>query len=717
MKRFARTICLLALCLALALPAAALGSGARRKTVRVGWYESGYCYRDKNGKRNGIAYEYQRRIAAHTGWIYEYVEDSWPNLLQMLIAGEIDLLSDVSFTQERTELMLFSALPMGSEAYYAYIDADNDQISMNDLTTFNGKRVGVNKGSFQYGLMEDWARKNGLTPTLVEIEVGESESMAMLESDELDAYVALGSFGAQEMVIPVCRIGASDYYFAVNKNRPDLLDELNSAMTAIQDEDPYYNQRLFDQFVKLVKTNAFLSRNLEQWIKEHGAIRVGYWDDYLPFCGVDKTTGELTGALKDFLAHAANCLRNASLTFESVPYPSRDAALAAMREGKVDCVFPVNLSLHDGEVMGILATNSVMETEMSVLMRANERPEITPGKNLNVAIDVGNTNFETFIYEAIPDWTIQFYPTVEDCFRAVDSGKADAVLAGNYRMNAYEPLRTKYKLLALPTGETMEFSFAASEDSPELYSILNKIATLSPSGDMDYALVEYMYSGRKVSVMDFLEDHWLGVLALMAAVFAGVLFLLKKKLNAERKVNEQGRQIEEALRRELSQREQLASVTKIAYTDPLTGVKSKNAYQEDEKKLDRRIANGSVTAFAFVLFDLNDLKEVNDTLGHDAGDEYIREGCDIICSRFKRSPVYRVGGDEFVALLEGEDYILRHELLRAFERQMDVNLRSARINIASGCADFDPAVDRSAHDVLERADANMYRRKKQMKEQ
>ena len=106
------------------LPVFAAEQGkADKKVVRVGWYESTYCYRDQFGRRSGIAYEYQQKIAAHTGWTYEYVEDSWPNLLQMLIDGKIDLMSDVSYTSQRAELMLYSSLAMGAESYYIYIDA------------------------------------------------------------------------------------------------------------------------------------------------------------------------------------------------------------------------------------------------------------------------------------------------------------------------------------------------------------------------------------------------------------------------------------------------------------------------------------------------------------------------------------------------------------------------------------------------------------------
>lgn len=131
--------------------------------------------------------------------------------------------------------------------------------------------------------------------------------------------------------------------------------------------------------------------------------------------------------------------------------------------------------------------------------------------------------------------------------------------------------------------------------------------------------------------------------------------------------------------------------------------------------MDRRIEEKTVTGFAVVMFDLNDLKEINDSLGHEVGDQYIKDACKTICTQFKHSPVYRIGGDEFVAVLEGADYEKRDDLLAVFEKQMDVNLAQGKITIASGCACFDPSLDNSAHRVLERADEKMYQRKKQMK--
>ena len=178
------------LCLALIaaiLPAASAGTDSGGKIVRVGWYESSFNRTDSLGRRSGYAYEYQMKLAAYTGWQYEYVEGSWPELLQMLIDGEIDLMSDVSYTPERAELMLFPTAAMGSEDYYLFISPDNRAISRTDYTTLNGKKIGVNRDSVQADYFREWAESNNVEAELTEVTTGEDESLQMLQQGELDA--------------------------------------------------------------------------------------------------------------------------------------------------------------------------------------------------------------------------------------------------------------------------------------------------------------------------------------------------------------------------------------------------------------------------------------------------------------------------------------------------------------------------------------------------
>ncbi|WP_406040335.1 transporter substrate-binding domain-containing protein [Succinimonas sp.] len=678
------------------------GAGANQsKVVRVGWYDSAYCYTDQFGRRRGIAYEYQQRIAAHTGWVYEYVEGSWPNLFQMLMNGEIDLLSDVSYVKEREEHMLFSNLPMGTESYYSFVIPENDSVSPEDLSTYNGKHVGVNKNSIQSGMLRDWAARNGLDIDIEYITNTGDEAVDRLKQGDLDALVALDGYGARYQIEPVSKIGSSDFFFAVNKKRPDILNELNKAMFAIHDEDPLYNHRLTEEYLLLTKTNAYVSPDLEAWLAKHDTITIGYVDNFLPFCARDKKTGELTGALKDYLEAASTRLKNASINFEPLPFASTEDALAALKRGEVDSIFPINISSDDGEKHGMFPIAPLINTEMTLLVRPDTPVIGMPNMNLTVAINAGNTSYENFIKDNAPNWNIKTCSPVEECFRAVKKGEADSLIIPSYRLNQFEEMTDNYGLVHMHTGETMGMSFAVRRDAPELYAVLSKLVHLVSADDMQYAVASYAYHNHKVSVMEVLKNHWIAVIILIVSIFSVIQFLLIKKLRAERKINEQ--------------QQKLISVTRIAYRDPLTGVKSKNAYNEACQEIDNRIASKEVSAFAAVLFDLNNLKIVNDTQGHNAGDTYIKKATHIICQTFSHSPVFRIGGDEFVAILERLDFEHREELFTAFANQMNHRAESGDNTIAFGYSCFDPKTDKSIKAVVERADSNMYKNKKLLK--
>ena len=171
------------------LPTAAAWADDSGKTVRVGWYDSSFNTEDRNGRRTGYAYEYQLKVGAYTGWKYEYVKGSWPELLQMLIDGDIDLMSDVSYTKERAELMLFPDLPMGQEEYYLFVSPGNREISPADYSTINGKKIGVNKGSVQKDFFLEWAERNGIRADLIELTTSEDESLNMIENGELETLM------------------------------------------------------------------------------------------------------------------------------------------------------------------------------------------------------------------------------------------------------------------------------------------------------------------------------------------------------------------------------------------------------------------------------------------------------------------------------------------------------------------------------------------------
>ena len=599
LRRTAALLLCLVLAAALLVPAAAEAQ-ENGKVVRVGWYDSSYNALDERGRRSGYAYEYQIKLSCYTGWTYEYVSGSWSDLLEMLEKGEIDLMSDVSYTEERTEYMLYSSLPMGSEEYFLFVSPDNREILQEDPRTQNGKRIGVNKGSVQADQYREWAEQNGVEPEIVEVSYTEEESLEKLAVGELDGYVTVDSFVHSTRAIPICKTGSSDFYFAVSKNRPDLLDELNAAMSRIQDENRYYNQQLFEKYIRRVGANAFLTAEEVAWLAEHGTIRMGYQDNYLAFCAQDKNTGELTGLMKDYLAYAADCMANAHLDFEAVCYPTAAAAFEALGKGEVDCVFPANLSPYDGEQIGVVMTPPLAETEVFAVIRQTDQRNFARRERVAVAVNEGNPNYDAFLVDHFPDWRCLYYPTTADCLKAVADGVADCVLISNYRYNNVARLCEKYRLTTISTNAEMDYSLAVEKGETLLYSILTKTVWMVPKATVNTAMSYYISEKAKLSLRDFLQDHLVTVLSVTAAVVLIILLLLIQNMRSVRKAR------------------RLIAATE---TDALTGLYNRDYFFEYANRMFREHPEMPMDA---VVVNIEQFHSVNEINGRDFGDEVLR---------------------------------------------------------------------------------------------
>ena len=593
----------LALCLimlaALMAPLAALAQDAA-KTVRVGWYESSFNHMDQYGRRSGYAYEYQMKLSVYTGWSFEYVTGSWSELMEKLEKGEIDLMSDVSYTPEREARMRFSALPMGAEEYYLFVAPDNREISQTDFTTLTGKRVGVNKGSIQTDFYIDWARENRIEAELVEVTGTEEESLQMLVDGELDAYVTVDSFVGSETAVPICKIGSSDFYFAVARNRPDLLVELNRAMNRIQDENRFYNQRMFEKYIKRVGANAFLTTEEMDWLAAHGPIRVGYQDNYMAFCAADGQTGELTGILKDYLNYASGCIANARLDFVPTAYPTAAAALKALEEGAVDCVFPANLTAYDGEIMNLVMTPPLVSTDIYAVVHMSDQVFRPDRKYVIVAVNEGNNNYDAFLLEHFPEWRKVYYPTTQDCLKAVSQGVADCVLISNYRYNNIARTCEKYHLTTLTTGVEADFCFAISRGQTELYSIMARATGMISNSTVNSALSYYIAEDSKLTLSEFVEENLTAVMGAVFAVMVVILALMVKSVRAERKAR------------------RLISATE---TDGLTGLYNRDFFFEYANRMYREHPDVPMDA---IVLNIERFHSVNALNGRAFGDRVLR---------------------------------------------------------------------------------------------
>lgn len=696
-----KRILALSLVLALMAPFAAI-AGKSAKTVRVGWHEAPYFVTDQYGRRSGYSYEYQWKVAAYTGWNYEYVEGSWSELLQMLKNGEIDLMSDVSYTEDRANSMLYASLPMGTESYYIFASPDDATAISDDYSTLTGKRVGVTKDSIQKDMFLQWMEMHDVHADLIELSSPDEESLRMLGSD-LDAFVTMDIYGDPETAVPICKIGSSDFYFAVSKSRPDLLPELDAAMNRIQDENKFYSQQLHEKYLSSLNTDRYLDDEEKQWLADHGTIRVGYQDDYLAFCAADEATGELTGALKDYLAYASTALENARLSFEPICYPSAGAAMEAMENGEVDCVFPANLTDYDSETLDVVMTPSIMRTEMDAVVRASDQKEFIRKEQVVVCVNEGNTNYERFLLDHFPKWKVAYFPDTPTGLEAVASGSADCVIISNYRYNNISRQCEKLHLTTVYTGVDMDYCFAVRKGETELYSILSRATVAVPDATIHAALTYYSTEDVKTSFGDLIKDNLFTVLVVIAIILLVILILLLRNIQAEKKVIE-----EEHLVRDLNRR---------VFVDALTSVRNKSAFDEYIHELQKRLDANEAFPFAIGVFDCDNLKKVNDQNGHDKGDVYLKAASQLICRIFSHSPVFRIGGDEFAVVLQNEDFDHRDELISRFALTSQEICAAAKnaweeVHVSIGIAEYDPQLDRSVSDTARRADKIMYENKR-----
>ncbi len=519
----------------------------KEKVVKVGWTESIFSFSDINGRRDGYAYEYQCKIAAYSGWQIEYVEGTWTNLFHMLERGEIDVLNDVNKTPSRMDKMLFSDRAMGKEEYFILIKSDNTSISEEDYSTLNGKKVGIEADTVQTDIFLEWEEKNGVDAELVEKSFHVDEMVKMLENGELDAVVSSTSFNSYMVnCMPIAVLGTSDYYFAINKDRPDLKKDIDHAMEALFRQDRYYNEKLDEKYMTGAATTGYLPNAEKEWLNKHGKIKIGYDRLSVPFCSLNEKTGEIEGFIVDFMRMAKNCLKNAEVEFEPVPYDTTNDLIEALKRGEVDVVFPLRITSYDAEKNRILITDEIGRTELMAIIKEKNIKTFSISNSNYVAIKNNDINTRSTAESNFPTWKFRVFEDYDGCLNSVVDETADCILVSNYTKNLLDDTLSKEGLAADSTGISIGVTFGISSGSLELYSIMSRIINILSDTEINTALVEHSYAHNTVTFRDFLRDNFVTVLTIIGIVFLIIIMLLTQSILAASRERKAAKEAEAA---------------------------------------------------------------------------------------------------------------------------------------------------------------------------
>ena len=556
-------LCLLLL-LSVALPVKAAAETAPVKVVRVGSFEDTFNYVNEKGIRKGYGYELLQTLSGYTGWQLEYVTCDWSDCFEKLKNGEIDIMGDISYTEDRAEEMLFSDEPMGEEKYYLYADLSRADISASDFKTLNGKKIGVLMGTEPEVMLTEWEEKYDLKTQHVNISNNEDVKQK-LANHEIDCFVSLEeSFWAELGISTMTRVGKSDIYYAINKDRADIKEELDNAMRALEDADPFYTADLYKRYFSLDYT-PILTGEEKAWLKEHGAIRMGFLTGDSGVSTYDPATGEITGTITDYIQFARDCLGNQELVFQMVGYDSQKAELDALKSGEIDMVFHFDQSPNLAEDYRVACTNTTWTSNM---MAVTNKQHFNENQANRVAVPQNKISLTRYIAVYYPQWEIVDCAAQEDAARLVKDGQADCFVTG---VSSQENYSKKYDFYSVPLPNPAKSCFAVNSGNRHLLSILNKTIKAMPTNMLTGSLAMYKSSSRKVTLSEFIRDNFFMVL-LVSSIFVAVILLAILKLLRK------ARKAEAAARKAANDTQELNAKLQIAAENAESANRAKSTF-------------------------------------------------------------------------------------------------------------------------------------------
>lgn len=526
-KSVCALLCLLLL-LSVVLPVKAAAETAPAKVVRVGSFEDTFNYCNEKGARKGYGYELLETLSGYTGWQFEYVTCDWSDCFEKLENGEIDIMGGISYTEDRAEEMLFSDEPMGEEKYYLYADLSRADISASDFKILDGKKIGVVMGTEPEVMLTEWEEKHGIKTQHVNISNNEDVKQK-LANHEIDCFVSLEeSYWAELGISTITRVGKSSIYYVLNKDRPDLKEELDNAMHALDEEAPFYTADLCKKYFSL-DYKPILTGEEKAWLKEHGAIRMGFLTSDRGVSTYDPATGEITGTITDYIQFAADCLGNQELEFQLVGYDDKEAELNALKSGEIDMIFHFDQSPNLAEEYRLARTNTTWTANMMVV--TNKQLFIENQVN-RVAVPRNKISLTRYIAFYYPQWEIVDCDTQEDAIKLVKDGQADCFVTG---VSSEAKYSKNHGFYSVPLPNPANSCFAVKSGNRSLLSILNKTIKAMPANMLTSSLAMHKSSARKVTLSDFIKDNFFMVLLLSSIAVAAILLTILKLLQKARK--------------------------------------------------------------------------------------------------------------------------------------------------------------------------------------
>lgn len=659
---------------------------AHRKTIRVGYfYDDGFHAGQSNIRiKSGYGYDYYQAISDYVPWDYEYVYGSWNDIYEKLIAGQVDIVADVTITESRKNKMLFSSLPMGEEHYFVFVPHTSTQVVVGKPETLEGKKICVGENSLEITIFEQYLKDNHINCEIIRCS-GIAEKLSKLKWNEADGMISTDGSTSKGMK-PVFIIGSSDFNFAVNINKPDLVEDLDYAMIQILEKNPGFNNSLKGKYFSDIIIRDDFTSDQRDWLSQHTIIKIGYRAESMPFADYNKRTGSVDGLLKDLIDRSK---MNDKVMLVPVQYENNNSMANALRRGDIDCMFPVMDNIWLSEQLGYKQTHAIGEEKMALVFDGDYKGL----KNYKrFGYTYGSPFQRVFMIEHGLAEDMIVFDKIEDSLRAIKNGYIDCIVINN---SGWGYIKRNYpefsNLDTVVLDETVGFSFAVTKDNFMLLSIMNNLLERMDKEIINEAMNKYSQLEETYSISAFLKHNTTFVSIFVALV---VFILLV---------------VGYIVQRNAMQKKYLKFASEH---DGLTGVYNRTGFyristlkDEDKKNL------------CFAIVDIDDFKNINDTYGHEAGDKvlkYVSE--ELIHSVRGNDKIVRYGGDEFLLLMYGLEESSK-QVIELKAKYLNQRLQSPKESVPAVTVSIGAAFSREGYskELFNRADEALYNTKKRGK--
>lgn len=530
------------------------------KTVKVGYYLSRNFQEGNsdNSFKTGYSYEYLQKIASYTSWHYEYIYGDWNELYEKLTSGEIDLMAGIAYSDERADLIRYPDYEMLNETFYIYKDTDDPSIKCEDITSYKGKKIGTLKeNQAMTASLEKWKDK-----TLADIEIvyfDDLDSCADAFNDkEIDAFVSADNIvSSYSGIVPVEKIGKEPYYLCVSKDRTDILDELNMALSVINEQDSLDLDTLRNKYFTESTVSTFLSMQEREWMKAHPSVAVGYVNSYLPYCDTDEK-GNVTGLIADIVPDLFDALPgNYSPEILYHSFDSQSDMLESLEKGELDFVFPVSNERWYSEQRNYQQSTAIIASPISLVYQEPYNSTTTE------KIAVNKKNLLQYCYTVMnyPDAELVMCNTIDDCVNAVKQRRANSTLLSALRAGSLVGMEKSLNTITLPNDEKLCFGVIHGDSS--LLQLLNH--GLNILGDSYGLSHSYQYIDKLITYtpLDFIKDNiWIFTILLLLLLFITLLYFIHREENQKKMAQKEALQ-KEALEEALAASQQAAVARRV----------------------------------------------------------------------------------------------------------------------------------------------------------